>query len=144
MKLIALALPAILFATIIQAQTIQYNNSNGIAIKGYDPVAYFLQNKAVEGKNDLSFEWSGSTWEFSSQANLDSFKIQPQKYVPQYGGFCAYGLSENHLSPTDPTAFTIVGDKLYLNYNAKVKAMWLKDKDNRIKVADANWPTITK
>lgn len=144
MKIIILNIICMLFSVIVQAQAVKYNSSNGIAINGYDPVAYFLQNKAEEGKKELSIEWSGSSWQFSSVANLDSFKLQPLKYAPQYGGYCAYGLSENHLAETDPTAWTIVADKLYLNYNNKVKEMWRKTKENRIIKADANWPTITK
>lgn len=142
MKIVSFTIIAIFLANIIQGQTVQYSSNNGTAIKGYDPVAYFLQDKAVEGRSDLSFDWSGSTWKFTSQANLDSFKLQPQKYAPQYGGYCAYGVSENHLSATDPEAWTIVADKLYLNYNGKVKEMWMKDKENRIKTADVHWPSI--
>ena len=84
------------------AQTTSYTHTDGIAIKGYDPVAYFTEQKAVKGKNDFFYDWRGVKWLFSTQAHLDAFKTEPQKFVPQYGGFCAYGTSENHLSPTDP------------------------------------------
>jgi YHS domain-containing protein len=124
------------------SQTTQYNNQNGVAIKGYDPVAYFTQNKAVAGMDAYTFDWSGSQWKFSSQSNLDSFKKSPEKYAPQYGGYCAYGCSENYKAPIDPEAFTIINNKLYLNYSMKVKTWWLKDTTTRIKAADAFWPAL--
>jgi len=112
------------------------------AIRGYDPVAYFSGNKPVKGNPNFTYQWQDVTWSFASQANLDAFKANPAKYAPQYGGYCAYGLSEGHKSPTDPDAFTIVDDKLYLNYNPKVKSLWTKDRDDRIKKADTNWPAL--
>lgn len=121
----------------INAQIVKFNATDGIAIKGYDPVAYFLQIKAVAGTDRYSTDWSGSKWKFFSQVNLDSFKLVPEKYAPQYGGYCVYGCSENHKAPTDPNAFTIVCNKLYLNYSLKVKEIWLKDAIGKIKAADS-------
>ncbi len=144
MKHLLIVALAIFFAISLSAQTVQYNSNKGIAIKGYDPVAYFMQHKAVEGNKQFSTEWSGSQWKFISQANLDSFKLAPEKYAPQFGGYCAMGVSENHKAPTDPTAWTIVNDKLYLNYNAFVKEMWLKDTINRINTANTNWSSLNK
>jgi YHS domain-containing protein len=144
MKSFSISLLALLFSTVTYAQEVKYFNNKGTAINGYDPVAYFLQNKAVPGNDSYSTEWSGSKWKFISQANLDSFKIAPERYAPQYGGYCAYGCSENHKSPTDPNAFTIVGGKLYLNYSLKVKEFWLKDTSGKIKAADGYWPALNK
>lgn len=144
MKHLLIVALAIFFAISLSAQTVQYNSNKGIAIKGYDPVAYFMQHKAVEGNKQFSTEWSGSQWKFISQANLDSFKLAPEKYAPQFGGYCAMGVSENHKAPTDPTAWTIVNDKLYLNYNASVKEMWLKDTINRTNTANTNWSSLNK
>jgi YHS domain-containing protein len=124
------------------AQDGTYYSADGAAIKGYDPVAYFTEGKAVKGNDNYIFEWSGSHWKFANQANLDSFKADPAKYAPQYGGWCAYGCSENHKSPTDPNAFTIVNNKLYLNYNLKVKELWIKDTASRILSADAYWKSL--
>ncbi len=124
------------------AQEGTFVNNNGVAIKGYDPVAYFTEGKAVQGNDTFTYQWSGVQWKFSSQANLDSFKKNPLQYAPQYGGYCAYGCSENHKSPTDPNAFTIVNNKLYLNYNFKVKDMWIRDTTSRIKSADAYWKSL--
>lgn len=144
MKTLQITLFAFLVSAKLFAQTISYNSTNGIAIKGYDPVAYFSEQKATEGKKEFTYEWSGTQWLFSSQANLDTFKAAPQKYVPQYGGFCVYGVSENHKSPTDPNAWTVADGKLYLNYSLKVKELWLKDIPGRIQKANGFWPTLNQ
>jgi YHS domain-containing protein len=144
MKTLQIGLFAFLFSVNIFAQTIAYNSTNGTAIKGYDAVAYFSEQKATEGKIEFAYEWSGSKWLFSSQANLDAFKADPHKYAPQYGGFCAYGVSENHKSPTDPNAWTIVDGKLYLNYSLKVKELWSKDIPARILKANQLWPSLNQ
>ena len=144
MKALSIAVIALVFSANILAQSVKFSNTGGVAIKGYDPVAYFLEHKALKGKDAFSFDWSGSKWKFISQANLDSFKIAPLQYAPQYGGYCAMGCSEDHLAPTDPNAWTIVDNKLYLNYNMDVKKAWLPDTAKRIKAADANWPALNK
>lgn len=120
-----------------------FENKEG-AIRGYDPVAYFTYGKAVKGNTQLTCSWSGSNWYFDSQKNLDAFKADPEKYAPQFGGYCAYGVSENHKSPTDPQAFTIVDGKLYLNYSPKVKELWMKNRDERIKQANSYWPLLNQ
>lgn len=114
------------------------------AINGYDPVAYFLESKPVKGKTEFTYVWKDSNWLFSSAKNRDAFKSDPEKYAPQFGGFCAYGVSDNHKAPTSPTAWTIVNGKLYLNYDEGVKALWSKDRDDRIAKANANWPEVKK
>lgn len=124
------------------AQNTFFNN-NGIAIRGYDPVAYFTDSKPVEGSNEFKYKWQGVEWHFKNKANLDVFKASPEKYAPQFGGFCAYGMSEGYKAPTEADAFTVVNDKLYLNYNKKVKDEWLKEKDLRIRKAESNWVTIS-
>ena len=144
MKTLQIGFVAFLFSLTTFAQHTAYTNTNGTAIKGYDPVAYFTEQKAVEGNKNLVYEWSSSQWLFSSQANLDAFKANPEKYAPQFGGFCAYGVSDNHKSPTDPNAWTIVDNKLYLNYNAKVKELWSKDIPKHIQKANEFWPALNK
>lgn len=124
------------------AQVDYYSNAEGLAINGYDPVAYFLENKPVQGSGHFSYSWQDVKWQFKDQANLDLFKANPEKYSPQFGGYCAYGVSEDHKSPTEPAAFTIVENKLYLNYSLKVKQLWLKDRDNHIVKAEGNWVNL--
>lgn len=114
-------------------------SDKGIAIRGYDPVAYHTEHRAVMGHDSLRYNWNATTWLFSSTATLSVFQATPEKYAPAFGGFCAYGVSEKHLSPTDPQAFTIVKDTLYLNYSLKVRELWLKDTLQRIQTANRNW-----
>ncbi|MBO0932342.1 YHS domain-containing (seleno)protein [Fibrella aquatilis] len=116
--------------------------TGGKAIQGYDPVAYFTDGKPVQGDPTLTATYDGATWQFASAKNRDTFIADPARYAPQYGGYCAYGTSEGHKAPTEADAFTIDNGKLYLNYNTKVRTMWNKDRADRIRKADANWPAI--
>jgi YHS domain-containing protein len=112
------------------------------AIKGYDTVAYFTENKPVEGKSEFSTEYNEATWLFSSQANLDLFLGNPDKYAPQYGGYCAYAVSQGSTASIKPELFTIHNGKLYLNYNESVNEKWTKNKETFIVDADKNWPDL--
>lgn len=114
------------------------------AINGYDSVAYFTVGKPVKGQDGLSTEWMGAKWKFSSQANLDLFKANPEKFAPQYGGYCAYGVTQGSLVKVEPEQFTVRDGKLYLNYDADVQAKWLKDPVGYIKDADAKFPLLLK
>ncbi|GAB3711004.1 YHS domain-containing (seleno)protein [Spirosoma flavus] len=124
------------------AQQVEVFATDNQAIRGYDPVAYFTESKAVKGSSDFSYPYKETTWLFASAANRDAFKANPDKYMPQYGGYCAYGLSQGHKSPTDPEAWTIVDNKLYLNYNPKVKTKWVQSQAENIQAADQKWPTL--
>lgn len=119
--------------TSIRAQSGSYYSKNGVAIKGYDVVAYFTDNAATEGSKQYSITWRDTEWHFKSQAHLDAFKANPEKYAPQFDGYCAYGVCMNHKAPTDPTAFVILGGKLYLNSSAGAQNKWTKDSANVIK-----------
>lgn len=132
-----------LFAWSSNAQTPVFQ-TDGVAIHGYDPVAYFLENKPVIGKPENTFTWNGATWQFASSENLEMFKQKPEQYAPQYGGYCAYGASRGYLATTDPHAFTILNEKLYLNYNLEVRTLWMNDVNDRILKADYNWDTKLK
>ena len=135
-----------LFIATISVQNYAQNQylKNGVAIQGYDPVGYFESNKAIEGNKEITTKYKEATYYFSSENNKTLFLKNPDKYVPQFGGFCAYGVSENHNSPTQPEAFTIVDGKLYLNYNLKVKELWSKDRESRIEKANQNWLQLQK
>lgn len=106
------------------------------AINGYDSVAYLTQNAAVKGQDAHTYEWKGAKWKFSTAANLELFKSAPDKYAPQYGGYCAYGVANDNLVKVDPDQFTVVDGKLYLNYDASIQKDWLKDRASYIKQAD--------
>ncbi|WP_425503838.1 YHS domain-containing (seleno)protein [Actomonas aquatica] len=119
-------------------------NWRGLAIKGYDPVAYFTEGKPVEGDSDFEFEWRDATWRFASAAHRDRFAKDPEAYAPQYGGYCAWAVSQNKLAPIDPEAWRIVDGKLYLNYSPKVQRDWEQDIPGFIELADGYWPTLRK
>ena len=113
------------------------------AVGGYDTVSYFTgDGTPVKGSDDFKTEYKGATWKFASQENLDKFKANPEKFAPQYGGYCAYAVSQGQTAKGDPLQYKIVDGKLYLNYNASVREKWLEDQDNYIKQADANWPGV--
>lgn len=118
-----------------------FNPSEG-AIHGYDPVAYFKESKPVKGDRKFSLSWNAATWYFASQQNLEAFKANPEKYAPQYGGYCAFGMADGHKAPTDPEAWTIVNNKLYLNYSKSVQQSWKKKPDEYIMTADKKWPGL--
>lgn len=109
---------------------------NGIAIRGYDTVAYFTQNRPVEGRDEFSTQWTDATWKFSSQEHLDLFVEDPERYAPQYGGYCAYGVAQMNLVKVEPDQWTIIDEKLYLNFNAKLNKAWSKNTSGYIKTAD--------
>ena len=113
-----------------------------LAVKGYDTVAYFSENKPVQGKKEFEYNWKDANWRFSSQENLELFKSNPEKYAPQYGGYCAYAVSNNTTADIEPEQFTVYNGKLYLNYNKKINARWTEDKDEYIERADENWPSV--
>ncbi|NWG91249.1 MAG: YHS domain-containing protein [Parvularculaceae bacterium] len=115
---------------------------NNLAVGGYDAVAYFAEEAAVKGVKDYSYDFNGATWRFSSEENLEKFKADPESYAPQYGGYCAWAVSQGYTAPGNPENWSVRGDKLYLNYNDKVQSDWLKDPDGFIKKADANWPGV--
>jgi YHS domain-containing protein len=113
------------------------------ALDGYDTVAYFTENKPVKGSSDYQTEYKGADWYFSSNENLQAFLVSPEKYAPQYGGYCAWAVSaKNDFAPGDPDEWSLVDGKLYLNYNAKIKAKWEADRVNHITQADRNWPEL--
>lgn len=118
-----------------------FSTSDG-AIRGYDAVAYFTEGMPVKGKADFSYQWNKAIWYFYNEENLNKFKASPEKYAPQFGGYCAFGMSEGHKAPTQPDAWTIIDNKLYLNYNTKVKEKWSENKEDRIKKAANNWPSL--
>lgn len=135
-------LAAPLAATHAVAAEPVYQSYFGTAIDGTDPVAYFTEGKPVPGKREFSHEWNRATWRFSSAENRDLFAANPEKYAPQYGGYCAWAVSQGYTASTDPEAWKIVDEKLYLNYNKSVQANWEKDIPGHIASGDANWPKV--
>jgi len=119
-----------------------FGGRGDVAILGYDTVAYFTEGKAVKGHDSYVTEWMGAKWKFASKSNLDRFKAQPARYAPQYGGYCAYGVSQGYLVKVEPDQFKIISDKLYLNFDASVQAKWLQDPAGYIRIADSKFPAL--
>ncbi len=114
----------------------------GVAIDGTDPVGYFRDGRAVAGSKDFEFAWNGATWRFASAEHRDAFRAAPDRFAPQYGGYCAWAVGHGYTASTDPEAWSIVGGKLYLNYSRDVQAMWEPGKAQWIERADAQWPKL--
>lgn len=114
----------------------------GVAVGGYDPVAYFKDGGPKDGSDQFTTEWQGAKWRFSSQENLDAFTANPQSFAPQYGGYCAYAVSKGATAKGEPEAWSIVDGKLYLNYSDEVRGVWRQDAPGNIVKANANWPKV--
>ena len=121
-----------------------FYSEGGLAIRGTDPVAYFTQGKPVKGNPEFAYKWGNATWQFASEQNRDLFVKSPDKYAPQYGGFCAWAVSQGYTASTDPDAWKIVDGKLYLNYNSAVQWGWQKDIAGNVSKGDNNWPALAK
>ena len=118
---------------------IYVNSATGEAINGYDPVAYFTEMKPVRGDAAFTFAYKGAPFLFASAQNRDLFAADPEKYAPQYGGWCAYAMSKAAFATTAPEAWTVHNGKLYLNFSTGVRQIWRQDLDANIAAADRNW-----
>ena len=121
-----------------------FNVQDSFVLKGFDAVAYFQQGKAIVGNNNFTYKWQDVNWRFSTAENRNLFIKNPEKYAPQYGGFCAWAVSRGYTAPIDPNAWKIVKGKLYLNVNLDTQKRWEKDIPGNIQKADQNWPGIAK
>ncbi|MGE0882063.1 MAG: YHS domain-containing (seleno)protein [Blastocatellales bacterium] len=119
-------------------------NIFGTALKGYDAVAYFKEGKPVKGKDEFRQDWMGAKWYFASAANRDEFARNPEKYAPQFGGYCSWAVAHGYTANIDPEAWKIVDGKLYLNYDKDVQKKWETDIPGFIKKANENWPKLKK
>lgn len=140
----ALAAVFVLSAFAVVAAQKVNTSFTGLAIDGYDPVAYFTDNRPLKGSAEFTFEFGGAKYRFQSAANRDLFAKDPAKYAPQYGAFCAYAVSKGYTADTDPLAWKIVDGRLYLNYNAGAQKKWEEDIPGNIRKGDANWPALSK
>jgi len=144
-KPVVFVLVGLLFQSFLSnGQTSEIFATSEGAIQGYDVVAYFNESKPVKGKKEFLTNYAGETWHFASADNLKSFQTSPEKYMPQFGGYCAYGMSRGYKAKTDPEAWTIVDGKLYLNYNLEVRKIWNEKQGEFINKANTNWPTVKR
>ena len=133
--LVALAAPALAGSPPI------FSRDGKVAINGYDPVSYF-DGKPTPGKAEFAATHQGAEWHFASPANRDRFRADPARFTPQYGGYCAYGVSQGYAVKTEPDAWTVVDGKLYLNYDKGVQSKWEKDIPGYVATADGKWPKV--
>jgi len=144
-KIIALMLLLWGFPALPQtAKTLENLDKNGVAIQGYDPVAFFTQNKPVLGSPQFQSSYKGATYHFVSAEDKAAFDANPAKYEPQFGGFCAYGVSVGRLVPIKVEAFQIVNGRLLLQYDLDVKDKFNKDQTGNLQKADQNWPGLVE
>ncbi len=116
----------------------------GVALGGYDPIAYFTTGKPTPGLKTITYKYKSSIWRFSSESNRAEFISNPQKYAPQYGGYCAWAVSQGYTAKGDPNAWKIHKGKLYLNYNKTVQATWARNIPKHIKSGNKNWPEVLR
>jgi YHS domain-containing protein len=136
-----LALPAPAFADKAPVFTGLASNA---AIRGYDTVAYFTTGRPTRGDARYSTNWHGATWHFASAANRDRFAANPARYAPQFGGYCAWAVSQGYTAGIDPNAWRIVDGKLYLNYNREIQARWEQNTAANIAAGNRNWPSVLR
>jgi YHS domain-containing protein len=120
------------------------NTEHGLAVKGYDPVSYFTMGKPTPGLAQFSTTYKGATYRFASAENRQRFIAAPEKFVPQYGGYCAFAIALNQIADIDPDEWAIVDNKLYLNNNLISQTLWSFDKTGNIARGDHNWPLVPK
>ncbi len=124
------------------AKTLLNLDNAGVAIKGYDPVAYFTDGKAVKGDPALQVTHEGAIYRFATREHQAMFRDDPARYAPQFGGYCGYGASRGYPADIDPEAFTIMGGRLILQNSKGVLRRWQEDPENFLQKADTNWPGI--
>ncbi len=147
MRKILLLLPLLLMSSIpafTQTKTLINLDRNGIAIQGYDPVAFFTQGRPVQGRPEFESKYNGARYLFASAEDKATFEANPTKYEPQFGGFCAYGASQGHKAPVKIEAFQIVNGRLLMQYDLSVKKQFNKDQQGNLQKADKNWPSIVE
>lgn len=126
----------------LSAGTVNKTPAREVAIRGFDAVAYFTLGKAIKGKGRFSHDWSGAHWLFASAEDRDAFAADPERYAPQYGGYCAWHVSQGQTKRVDPTAFAIRNGKLYLFYSPGFLEVWKRDAVDNIARADTNWDRL--
>lgn len=122
----------------------EIDNHHGLALKGYDPVAYFSDGRPIEGDASISYRWYGADWRFASTEHRDAFAADPVRYAPQFGGYCAYAVSRGTTADGDPQQWALVDGRLYVNNNALAQKLWNQDRPGNIEAGVVNWPLIPK
>ena len=145
--LVCLAIPACATppAKISQEKPVdEINNRQGVALEGYDPVAYFTRKQPTPGSPDIGYQWKGATYRFATAEDRDLFAASPEHYAPQFGGYCAYAVSLGTTADGDPFQWKVDGDKLFVNNNAIAAKLWNQNRARNIRLGTENWPLIPK
>ena len=116
----------------------------GLGLEGYDGVAYFTDHRPIKGSEAYTRQWQGVTWQFASAEHRDLFAADPLRYVPQYGGYCAYAVSHGTTAHGDPNQWAVVEDRLFVNNNPLARKLWESHRSRNIRTGDVNWPLIPK
>lgn len=124
------------------AEPAVYVDVQSLAAGGYDPVSYFGSGGPIVGLTDYQTQWNGATWRFASAESMAKFVADPAAYAPQFGGYCAWAVSQGYIAPGDPKQWAVVEGKLYLNYNARAKELWDADRSAAIERGRGNWPRV--
>ena len=143
-KLVLIVASLVLATGLAFAKDLVNTDRKGLNLDGYDPVAFQTFGKAYQGTESLTAAYDGATYRFVSEKNRELFQKDPEKYVPAYGGYCAWAVSQGKLAPVDVSTWQIVDGRLVLNYDASVRAKFDADRDALIKKADANWPGLVE
>ena len=138
------ALLAVVFVSTTSAKTLLNVDKSGVGIKGYDPVAYFTDNQPIKGSAQFQIDSNGVTYHFASARSKAVFDANPGKYEPQFGGFCAWAVSQGYTAPIDPNAFQVVNGRVLLQYSLSVRKQFSQDTEGNLRKADANWPAIVE
>jgi YHS domain-containing protein len=139
-----LTLGLLLGAPLLAAKDLLNLDRQGLALQGYDPVAYVVDGKAVPGNPALTASAGGGTYRFSTAAHQAAFNADPAKYLPAFGGYCAYGVSKNALVEVDPNAFEVVDGKLLLQYSKSILEKFNKDQAGNLAKAEGNWAGLVE
>lgn len=136
------SLPLAGFASRVQAESPMVFAANGFAINGYDPVSYFSPDGPRQGSTDHALMWKGAIWLFANDSNRERFEMDPWAYAPRYGGYCAYAVSRGYTTSTDPMAWRIHNNQLFLTHDREVFALWERDIPGNVRRANNNWPAV--
>lgn len=141
MLTLSLLFSAVPAAPVIAADSVYTSWKDNVAVGGYDTVSFF-SGKPQKGKKEFTFDYAGAEWSFSTRGNLDLFKTNPEAFMPQYGGYCAWAVAKNKLAKGSPKHWHVEDGKLYLNFNARIQRRWEKDIPGFVRQARENWPDI--
>jgi len=143
-KLLLLSTVLVALSAVVSAKELRNLDGNGVAIQGYDPVAFFLDGRPIKGDPQFQSQYRGAKYYFSNGAHKAVFDKEPAKYEPQFGGYCAYGASRGNKAPVKIEAWQIVDGRLLMQYDLDIKSKFNQDQQQNLRKADQNWPGLVE